>query len=200
MKGRPPVAGKAAMPQDRIVVSRLGLGPSLRAWRLARRIKQGHAAELLGVSQATVSRWESGRQPPAEAEAMALARLLAARPTSAADRELARLVSQSRRPLHLVCDLTHTLLAASPARRRDMAADPETLMGHSLWRHASAEIVALEERLEALGWYEPAAVPIEAWTGANRSAALAIRPGRFRITRFQLSCGGFARLVETLGS
>ena len=34
--------------------------------------------------------------------------------------------------------------------------------------------------------------------GANRAQRLRIRPGRFRFTRFQLSDGSFARLVETL--
>ena len=107
---------------------------------------------------------------------MALARLLAARPTSAADRELARLVSPSRRSLAPLLRLD-SIRCWQPPRRAAATWQPipRTLMGHSLWRHASAESVALEERLEALGWYEPATEPIEAWTGANRSAALAIR-------------------------
>ena len=40
------------------------LGAALRRWRVLRRIKQQHAGELLGVSQASVSRWENGRQLP----------------------------------------------------------------------------------------------------------------------------------------
>jgi predicted XRE-type DNA-binding protein len=31
------------------------LGPALRTWRALRRIKQSHAAELFGVSQATIA-------------------------------------------------------------------------------------------------------------------------------------------------
>ncbi|WP_371350758.1 helix-turn-helix domain-containing protein, partial [Salmonella sp. M265] len=38
------------------------LGPALRRWRLLHRVKQTHAAELLGVAQSTISRWESGTQ------------------------------------------------------------------------------------------------------------------------------------------
>lgn len=36
------------------------LGPTLRRWRVINRVKQAALAEELGVSQATVSRWESG--------------------------------------------------------------------------------------------------------------------------------------------
>ena len=38
------------------------LGRSLKTWRQLRRLKQTHAAELLSVSQATMSCWENGLQ------------------------------------------------------------------------------------------------------------------------------------------
>src|SRR5207344_2186269 len=87
------------------------LGRSLYRWRALRRIKQQHAAELLGVSQATISRWENGQLPPDEHEQLRLRTLMQARLDSAADRELARLVNHSSAAVHLVCDLTHRLLA-----------------------------------------------------------------------------------------
>ncbi|RYY47550.1 MAG: XRE family transcriptional regulator, partial [Sphingomonadales bacterium] len=55
------------------------LGPALRRWRMLRRVKQAHAAELFGVAQSTVSRWECGSLAPEPAERAAIERLLTAR-------------------------------------------------------------------------------------------------------------------------
>lgn len=175
------------------------LGRSLRRWRSLRRIKQQHAGELLGVSQATVSRWENGRLAPDPDEQWRLRLLMQARLDGAADRELARLVEHSLRPVHLVCDLTHRLLALSAARERQCRQPRSALLGQSLWPFASAEIVAAEGRLAALDWFGPAAPVLEVVTGANEpGAAVAIAPGRCRWVRFQLSDGSCVRLVETL--
>ncbi len=174
------------------------LGRALRTWRGLRRIKQGHAAELLGVSQTTVSRWENGRQTPAPGEQWAIRRLMQARLDGAAERELARMVSQSPRPLHLICDLTHGLLALSALRESELKVGAVDLLGRSLWPHASPEIVAAEAGLAALGWFEPGAPAVEGLTREHTTAAVRIRRSRFRWTRFQLSDGSFARLVETV--
>ncbi|HSV45805.1 MAG TPA: helix-turn-helix transcriptional regulator [Ramlibacter sp.] len=174
------------------------LGRSLHRWRALRRIKQQHAAELLGVSQATISRWENGQLAPDADEQVRLRALMQARLDSAADRELARLVSLSSAPMHLVCDLTHRLLALSPLREQQCSVPRNLLIGTSLWRYASAEIVAAEEQLAALGWYGPSPPALEIVTGANHFTEVAIIPSRFRWVRFQLSDGSFARLVETL--
>ena len=61
------------------------LGPALRRWRLLHRVKQTHAAELLGVAQSTISRWESGTQALLVEERARLERLLGARLEAAAD-------------------------------------------------------------------------------------------------------------------
>lgn len=174
------------------------LGAALRRWRLLRRIKQQHAGELLGVSQATISRWENGRQLPDPDEEAALRQLMHARLDSAAERELARLVEQSARPVHLVCDLTHRLLALSPARERQCRVPRAQLIGRSLWRYASPEIVAAEARLASLDWFGPAPPALEIVTGANHQTEVEIEPSRLRWVRFQLSDGSAARLVETL--
>ncbi|WP_089924127.1 helix-turn-helix domain-containing protein [Caulobacter sp. UNC279MFTsu5.1] len=175
------------------------LGRSLRAWRVARRVKQAHAAEVLGVSQATVSRWESGAQVPSPREAGRLADLLAARPGSDADRALLDLVESSSERVHLICDLSHRLLAASPSRGREWGLPKEDLIGASLWRYASAAIVAAEAGLGEAGWYEPLAPALTVETGPNGSNAVPIRPGRMDWTRLRLSDGRFARLVRTHG-
>jgi transcriptional regulator with XRE-family HTH domain len=174
------------------------LGRSLKIWRLLHQLKQMRAAELLGVSQTTVSRWENGLLSPSGAEAAAIRRMLAARLESAADHQLGRLVAQSPRPMHLICDLSHRLLAWSPARALDCRRLGDNLIGSSLWPYASAALRQIERQLPELGWYQPAPPAVEGRTGANGARRLRIKPGRFRFTRFQLSDGGFARLVETL--
>jgi transcriptional regulator with XRE-family HTH domain len=92
------------------------LGSQLRRWRVQHRIKQTHAAELFGVSQSTISRWEAGLQQMEWAERRRVAHALSARLDSAADHALARLVRGNPLPVHLICDLTHWLLACSPTR------------------------------------------------------------------------------------
>jgi transcriptional regulator with XRE-family HTH domain len=174
------------------------LGRSLRTWRALRRVKQLHAAQLLGVSQATVSRWENGQSPPAPDESARLRALMAAQLDSAADRVLARLVCQSAVPVHLICDLTHRLLAASPAREAQFKVPTSQLMGSSLWRYASEDIVAAEARLAEHGWFGPSPPAIEFHTRARESDDLAILACDMRWVRFQLSDGSFARLVETV--
>jgi transcriptional regulator with XRE-family HTH domain len=173
------------------------LARSLKSWRALRRLKQARAAELLGVSQATISRWENGLLTPTTTEQAAIRQMLAARLDSAADHQLAGLVSQSSRPMHLICDLTHRLLAWSPSRARE-AVRQDSLIGTSLWRFASDELREVERRLPSLGWYQPAPPAVTGRTGANRSRDFRIRPSCFRFTRFQLSDGSYARLVETL--
>ncbi len=175
------------------------LGRSLRAWRTARRVKQAHAAEILGVSQATISRWESGALVPSPREGGRLADLLAARAGSDADRALLGLVESSTEPVHLVCDLSHRLLAASPARSHEWGLPKEDLIGVSLWRYASAAIVAAEAGLGEAGWYEPLAPAVTVETGPNGSNEVPIHPGRMSWTRLRLSDGRFARLVRTHG-
>jgi transcriptional regulator with XRE-family HTH domain len=176
-----------------------GLGRSLKTWRALRRIKQSHAARLLGVSQATVSRWESGALAPTLDEQRDLRTLMSARLDSAAEHALARLVRQSPRRVHLVCDLTHRLLAASRPRARAWRVPLPQLMGVSLWPYASAEIAAAEARLSDLGWFEAAAPMVEIVTGPNHRGDIPIRQGKRRWTRFQLSDGSYARLVEAAG-
>lgn len=176
------------------------LGPALKTWRLLRRMKQSHAAELLDVSQATISRWESGSQEPVGRQAERLAALMAARLDGAADAALAELVRHSRDAVHLVCDATHRLLAASPARAAAWSVGRDELTGTSLWRFASPEIVAAEARLAEARWFEPLAPAVEIVTGANNSEIVPIRPSRMRWTRMRLADGSFARLVQTLAA
>ena len=174
------------------------LGHSLRLWRSMRRLKQGAVAAALRVSQTTVSRWESGIAAPSFDEQQALRRLMTARLDSAADFELGRLVERAPGAVHLICDLSHRLLAMSHARERHCRLPRAELIGRALWCYATPEIVAQEARLDALGWYEPAPAAVEFDTGAAVEQDMPILPSRMRWVRFQLSVGSFVRLTETI--
>ncbi|KWA00262.1 XRE family transcriptional regulator [Burkholderia territorii] len=175
------------------------LGPQLKRWRTLHRVKQSHAAELFGVAQSTISRWEAGIQQMSADERAMAERLLAARLDSAGDRALARLIAGSTARMHLVCDLTHRLLACSPSRAAEFTRPLSTLVGTSLWRYASPEIVRMEAALDPLGWHDRAGPPsVEFATGANASRVVPIRGSTCRWTRMMLSDGSAARLVETL--
>ncbi|MEG0859176.1 MAG: helix-turn-helix transcriptional regulator [Pseudomonas sp.] len=174
-------------------------GISLRRWRLLHRVKQSHAAQLFSVTQSTISRWESGVQAMDPGAHKRLEQLLAARLDTAADQVLARLVTESPRALHLICDLTHRLLACSPARAAEFTAPLSELLGRSLWRFATPEIISKELALNESGWREACAPPaLEFITGNNNSSLVPISQGRCRWTRIPLSDGTAARLVETL--
>jgi transcriptional regulator with XRE-family HTH domain len=173
-------------------------GRALRRWRRLRGIKQSHAAEMFGVTQATLSRWERGHHRLPETARRALTRLLAAPLDSAADAGLRRLVEASTLPTHLVCDLTHRLLAASPARLAEWAVGFSDLRGRSLWRFASDEIRAAESRLGELGWYDDGAPEVRFWTGSNDSPLVSIVPGILVWERLQLGDGTLARLATSI--
>lgn len=175
-------------------------GRALRRWRRLRGLKQSHAAELLGVTQATLSRWERGHHRLPEAAERKLSHLLRAPLDSAGDAGLRRLVEGSALSVHLICDLTHRLLAASPPRVVNWAADLAEMRGQSLWRYATDEIRAAESRLGELGWYDDGVAQVSFDNGANDSAIVPIEPGMLVWERLQLSDGTLARLVTSLDS
>ena len=173
-------------------------GRALRRWRRLRGVKQSHAAELFGVTQATLSRWERGHHRLPEAARRRSDELLAAPLNSAGDAGLRRLVESSALPVHLICDLTHRLLAASPARFADWTADAAELRGTSLWRFATDEIQQVESRLGGLGWYGEGTTELRFWTGANHDPRVPIEPGVLVWERLTLSDGTLARLVTSV--
>ena len=98
------------------------LGPQLKRWRALHRVKQNHAAELFGVAQSTISRWEAGRQQMSPDERATAERLLAARLDSAGDHALARLVAAARAAC-ISCATSRTACSRLPgARGRILAA------------------------------------------------------------------------------
>ena len=173
-------------------------GRALSRWRRLRGVKQSHAAELFGVTQAMLSRWERGYHRLPDAAARKLTKLLAAPLDSSADAGLRRLVESSALPVHLICDLTHRLLAASPRRFTEWTADASDLRGTSLWRFATDEIQQAEGRLGDLGWYDEGTTELRFWTSDNHDPMVRIVPGILVWERLALSDGTLARLVTTV--
>ncbi|OAP41309.1 XRE family transcriptional regulator [Sinorhizobium glycinis] len=169
-------------------------GRALKRLRLMRGIKQSHVAELLGVTQATVSRWETGVLTPAEEQRAALERLFA-RPASAADAAIKRLVETSTARVHLICDHSHRLLAASPLRRREWRRD---LLGTPMFRYASEAIRQAESTLQDLGWYHDQTSSLVVETGPNDRDDVPIVAGRVLWERIPLVDEAMGRLVTTL--
>ena len=173
-------------------------GRALRRWRRLRGVKQSHAAEMFGVTQATLSRWEGGRHRLPGAAKRRLQRLLAAPLDAAGDAGLRRLVEGSALSTHLICDLTHRLLAASPSRLCEWKADAAALRGQSLWPYATEEIRTAESRLGELGWYEDSAAQVRFWTATNHRPVVTIVPGILVWERLSLSDGTMGRLVTSV--
>jgi len=172
------------------------IGTALRRMRLLNGIKQAHLGEVLGVTQTTVSRWERGLQPLPAAKRAAVERLLA--PSSAQDAALRRLVESSAARVHLICDRTHRLLAASRPRQAEWPAGAGAFLGRPLLPYASNEILAAEARLGDLGWHEGRLASLALETGANGDPDLPIRTGRVLWERIPLAGGSAGRLVTSL--
>lgn len=175
------------------------LASTLRLVRRLRGIKQAHAAELLGVTQSTVSRIERGELKPVGALRNRLLDLVVARIHPARDAALRRLVEGSACPVHLVCDHTHRLLAASAPREREWRRAASELRDQPLWRYASEEIRAAEARLPDRGWGERDGTHALSFvTGGNGLDEVRIVPGVLIWERILLSDGSPARLVTSL--
>lgn len=174
------------------------LGRRLRRWRRLRGIKQTDAADRLELSQTTVSRIEAGLVEPSDRLRRRIEDLVSSRPSSASDRALAELVAAAPTPVHLVCDLTHRLLAASPTRLAEWRLGLPELRGRSLWPHASPAIRAAEDALGPRGWHDAPDAETVFDSPAHDGPVVRIAAGRIAWTRLPLSDGGFARLVRHL--
>jgi DNA-binding XRE family transcriptional regulator len=174
-------------------------GAALRRLRLLRGMKQGHLAELVGVAQTTISRWERGLLTLSTPHAAAIRAVFETRPCLAShDAALRGLVEGAARPVHLVCDRTHKLLAASPSRWAQWRVEPAAMAGANMLAFASPEILAAEAGLAELGWFEGRLPELIVETGGNGSKAVPIAPGRFVWRQIMLSDGSVARLTVTL--
>ena len=178
----------------------LPIGPALRRFRRLNGIKQGYIAELLSVSQASVSRWESGAQEPDQCHRDKIVTFMATSADNGADAALKRLVETSSLPVHLICDATHRLLAASPARAAAWQGGVEAHRGSSLWRFASPEIITAESSLSGMGWFERPFQTLSFETKGNASIEIPVCPSRIRWDTIPLADGRVGRLTTTLES
>jgi len=180
------------------MITDLPVGTALRRFRRLNGIKQGHVAELLGVSQGSVSRWESGSHEPDASHAARIVEFIAANSNNDADAALHRLVATSTLAVHLVCDATHRLLAASSSRLASWRASPGDFLGQSLWRFASPEIVAAEQGLADRGWFERPCQRLRFSTGSNGSDELPVKPSRMQWETIPLADGRIGRITTTI--
>lgn len=88
-------------------------GPQIRRFRRLRAIKQNALAEQLGVDQATVSRWESGRQVPDLGMQRRLRALM--RGAEPRDEVLLKHWIDTALGYTMLTDAQRTILAASPS-------------------------------------------------------------------------------------
>jgi transcriptional regulator with XRE-family HTH domain len=177
----------------------LPVGKSLRRYRRLSGVKQGVIADALNVTQATVSRWESGAHEPETRHRDRILSLIAARVGNDADAALKRLIETSTMPVHLVCDATHRLLAASPARTATWGRSADVFLGRSLWRFASPEIIEAEESLGGLGWHERPFQRLRFSTGHNGSKLLPVLPSIMQWETVALADGRVGRITTTIG-
>ncbi|RWX15632.1 XRE family transcriptional regulator [Rhizobium hidalgonense] len=173
-------------------------GSGIRRMRLLRSMKQQHLAELLGINQATVSRWEQDQLSLSPQQAVRLERIFSSSQHAAADTSLKRLVEDSVRPVHLICDVSHRLLSASRPRQAEWRAPLAAFLGRSLFSYASAEIAATEQSLDERGWHEGRLLSLTFETSANDDASMPIAAGRVTWERITLSDGSAGRLVTTV--
>jgi transcriptional regulator with XRE-family HTH domain len=177
----------------------LPIGSALRRFRRLNMVKQGAIAEMLGVSQGCVSRWESGAHSPDVAQRDRIIQLICASVGNDHDAGLRRLVEGSRRPVHLICDATHRLLAASRSRAASWRTDISELIGRSLWPFASPEIAAAEAGLFESGWFERPYQNLELRTESNGRTDVPVRPSRMLWETLPLADGRVGRLTTTIG-
>jgi transcriptional regulator with XRE-family HTH domain len=181
------------------MVQDLAIGATLRRFRRLNMVKQSNLAELLSVSQGTVSRWESGTHSPDAGQRERLVELIAAHAGSDQDAALRRLIESSNHPVHLVCDSTHRLLAASASRVASWRLDIAELTGRSLWPFASCEIISAEEGLRDRGWFEHPYQRLEFLTAGNDRSDVPVPAGRLLWETLPLSDGRVGRLTTTIG-
>ncbi|WP_259782886.1 helix-turn-helix domain-containing protein [Aestuariispira ectoiniformans] len=174
-------------------------GRQLKRWRRAQDIKQDYLAETLGVTQASVSRWERGQQIPAPHLLRIIQSMMAGNQRrTRLDAALKRLVMRSRDCVHLIEDQSHNLLISSAAREAEWQRPQSDLLGVTLWQFATEEIARAEESLDNLGWWDGQidclAFPVQGREGPP----LRVAPQHVLWERLRLEDGSHVRLTTSI--
>lgn len=170
----------------------------LRRYRLLHGLKQATLAERLSVSQATISKWEKGDQLPNDERQSQLIALLAARPQGLDGTWLQRLVECSTQRVHVICDLTHRLLVASPGRYQEWGCSPGELFDVSLLSDAPGDIIEAENVLNMLEARRNYLRPMVLKTLGKTSGRYRVAAGYVLWERIQIPDGTWVRLVSSV--
>lgn len=179
--------------------TRHSAGAALRLWRRRRLLKQSHVAALLEIDQSTLSRWERGTVRLSDDAVARIWQVMEGAALPEIDGPLRRLVEACGSALHLICDRSHRLLAASPARDRQWASRAPDLRGRSLRPYMSETLLEAEARFSELT-DAPAGTWPALW-GLHDGTAhpdVPLRPGAFLWERLRLDDGSVVRLCWTL--
>ena len=156
-------------------------GRRLRQWRRESEIKQARLADIVGVTQATVSRWEKGLQTPAPLQIDLLHQMMTR--------------NRNFRLDQAIKDRSHRLLCASAPREQEWQRSSGDLLGTSLWRFATPEIAQAEKSLHDMGWHEDQADHLSFETSGRNGPPMPIVDKFILWERFFLSDGRAVRLT-----
>lgn len=170
----------------------------LRRARRARGIKQTHLAELVGVSQSTLSKWENGTATLSQKHHDRLFQVLGTHASSISDSWLLRLVRHSTRQVHLMRESDHRLLAASHLRICEWKREYSEVASGPLSRDLPSDIAAAEQRLNEFDdetrWRVPAVLHVD----GREHGVYEIERGLLLWEWVTLSDGELARLVTNI--
>ncbi len=173
-------------------------GPTLRQMRLTQNMKQAYLAELIGVDQATISRWERGTSLIPEHMKAAISDLIDGVASIDDNEPLRRLIRSSSLKVHLICDRTHRLIDASPSRFEEWESSFEELAGVSMLPFATPEILNAERLLDQFGWTKRFDCRHVFTTSGNDHPTVTIPPSCVVWERVRLANGLAGRLVTTI--
>lgn len=194
-----PEKGLAMSQAIQVIASLPSFGKRLKRLRRIKALKQEAVAAMVGVNQTTVSRWEQGSITPSEKTIQALLHALALAP--AQDAALQRLVQHCALPTHLITDVDHRLLAASPSRQQVWGVPETDLLHTSLWQFATEDIAQAEQQLGPNGWWEQEApAPVVVHVRTAQTVGLQIYRSVMVWERVWLANGLPGRLCTTVQS